>query len=92
MSEAAKEAAIEVLDLEWRELDALFRGLGPAELERPMYTEDGPGWRVRDLIPHIATWQDRAARAARKVATEGITPKPDDRVRTFSVSPIPSTR
>ena len=83
MSDAAKQAAIEVLDREWRELDALFRGLTPAELERSMYTEDGPGWRVRDLIPHLATWQDRGARAARKVASEGITPKPDDRVRTF---------
>jgi len=45
--------------------------------------DPGRGWRIRDLIPHIATWQDRAARAARKVLTEGIQPKPDDRVRTF---------
>jgi uncharacterized protein (TIGR03083 family) len=83
MSDAAKRAALETLDREWRDLEALFRGLTPTELERPMYTEDGPGWRVRDLIPHLATWQDRAARAARKVMAEGITPKPDDRVRTF---------
>ena len=83
MSAAAKVAALQVLDREWRALDALFRGLTPAELERPMYTEDGPGWRVRDLIPHLATWQGRAAKAARKVATEGIAPKPDERVRTF---------
>jgi len=83
MNETAKRSAIEILDGEWRELDALFRRLTPAELERPMYTDDGPGWRVRDLIPHFATWQDRAARAARKVVAEGLTPKPDDRVRTF---------
>ncbi|HEY3218754.1 MAG TPA: maleylpyruvate isomerase N-terminal domain-containing protein [Candidatus Limnocylindria bacterium] len=83
MNDAAKRAALDVLDREWRELDALFRGLTPADLERPMYTEDGPGWRIRDLIPHLATWQDRAARAARKVVAEGITMKPDDRVRTF---------
>ncbi len=49
MTAAGKVAALGVLDREWRELDALFRGLTPAELERPMYTEDGPGWRVRDL-------------------------------------------
>jgi hypothetical protein len=83
MSDAAKRATLEILDREWRDLDALFRGLTAAELERPMYSEDGPGWRVRDLIPHLATWQDPAARAARKVVAEGITPKPDDRVRTF---------
>jgi len=83
MSAAGKIAALEVLDREWQELDALFSGLTPAELERPVFTDDGPGWRVRDLIPHLAAWQDRAARAARKVAAEGIAPAPDERVRTF---------
>ena len=83
MNEAAKERVLAELDREWRDLEAIFGRLTPAELERPMYTEDGPGWRVRDLIPHIATWQDRAARAARKVAADGVAPQPDERVRTF---------
>ncbi len=83
MSAAAKVAALEVLDREWRELDALFHGFTAAELERPVFTGEGPGWRVRDLIPHMAAWQDRAARAARKVASEGVAPAPDERVRTF---------
>jgi len=83
MNARAKDAALASFDEEWRTLDALFRSLSASDLERPVYTEDGRGWRIRDLIPHIATWQDRAARAARKVLTEGIQPKPDDRVRTF---------
>src|SRR5258706_8848205 len=83
MTAAGKVAALGVLDREWRELDALFRGLTPAELERPMYTEDGPGWRVRDPIPHLPTWHGRAAKAPRKGATEGVAPKPDERVRTL---------
>jgi len=82
MNENAKQRAMADLDREWRELEALFSRLTPAELERPMYTEDGPGWRVRDLIPHIATWQGRAALAARKVAS-GVALQPDERVRTF---------
>jgi hypothetical protein len=83
MSAAGKLAALEMLDREWQELDALFRGLSEAELERPVFTGEGPGWRVRDLIPHLAAWQDRAARAARKIAAEGVAPAPDERVRTF---------
>jgi mycothiol maleylpyruvate isomerase-like protein len=83
VNDAAKQRALAELDREWRELDAIFRRLTPAELERPMYTEDGSGWRIRDLIPHIATWQGRAALAARKVATDGVALQPDERVRTF---------
>jgi hypothetical protein len=48
-----------------------------------VFTGEGAGWRVRDLIPHFAAWQGRAARAARKVAAEGIQPTTEDRVRTF---------
>jgi mycothiol maleylpyruvate isomerase-like protein len=83
MSAAGKVAALTALDREWQELDALFRRLTPDELERPMYTEDGPGWRIRDLIPHLATWQGRAALAAQQTLKTGIAPKPDERVRTF---------
>jgi len=79
----AKDRALAVFDEEWRDLDVFFRGLTERDLERPVFTGEGPGWRVRDLIPHFAAWQDRAARAARKVAADGIQPKPDDRVRTF---------
>ncbi len=83
MSAAAKVVALAELDREWQELDALFRRLTPDELERAVYTEDGPGWKVRDLIPHLATWQGRAALAAQQTVKTGIAPKPDERVRMF---------
>src|SRR5258706_14408355 len=83
MTAAGKVAALKVLDREWRALDALFRGLTPAELERPMYTEDGPGWRGCEPIPHLPTRDGRAAKGARKVATEGVAPKPHAHVRTL---------
>ena len=83
MNERAKEMALTTFDREWREMDAFFHGLSDGDLERPVFTGEGAGWRVRDLIPHFAAWQDRAARAARKVAADGIQPKPDDRLRTF---------
>ena len=83
MNPAAKVRALAELDREWQELDALFRGLAPDELEDPLYTEDGPGWKIRDLIPHIATWQGRGALAARQIARTGVAPMPDERVRTF---------
>jgi hypothetical protein len=83
MNERAKEKALATFDQEWRDLDTLFRGMSESDLERPVFTGEGPGWRVRDLMPHFAAWQGRAARAARKVAAEGIQPKLDDRVRTF---------
>lgn len=83
MNERAKEMALATFEREWREMDAFFRGLSHDDLERPVFTGEGAGWRVRDIIPHFAAWQDRAARAARKVAADDIQPKPDDRVRTL---------
>ena len=83
MNDSAKERALATFDQEWRGLDALFRGLSDSDLERPVFTGEGAGWRVRDLIPHFAAWQERAAKAARKIAAAGIQPTPDDRLRTF---------
>lgn len=83
MNPRAKADALAIIDREWRDLDTLFRSLSAAALERPVFTGDGPGWRVRDLLPHLAAWQGRAARAARKVVQEHLQPGPEDRVRTF---------
>jgi hypothetical protein len=83
MNASAKVAALAELDREWQELNALCHRLTPDELEKPLYTEDGPGWKIRDLIPHLATWQGRAALAAQQTVKTGVAPKPDDRVRTF---------
>ena len=81
MNERAKQMALTTFDREWREMDAFFRGLSDGDLERPVFTGEGAGWRVRDLIPHFAAWQERAARAARKVAADGIQPGAQDGAR-----------
>ncbi len=83
MSARAKENALTEFDREFDSLRALFRTLQPDALETPVFTAEGDGWHVRDLIPHIAAWQARAALAARKVAAEHRRPGPNDRVRTI---------
>ncbi|HEX4745104.1 MAG TPA: maleylpyruvate isomerase N-terminal domain-containing protein [Candidatus Limnocylindria bacterium] len=82
MSEERKRAAIELIRASYLETDALFRSLTADELDRPVFTGEGPGWRVRDLIAHYAYWQTLSARAAEKMAT-GVMPGPDERIRPF---------
>jgi hypothetical protein len=83
MNARAKENALTEFDREFDSLRALLRTLQPDALETPVFAAQGDGWHVRDLIPHIAAWQARAARAARKVVAEGLRPGPEDRVRTI---------
>ena len=82
MSEDRKRAAIELIRTSYLEADALFRSLDPADLERPVFTGEGSGWRVRDLIAHYAYWQTLSARAAEKMAT-GVMPGPNERMRHY---------
>ena len=72
-TEAEKHKTMGVLEREWRQLDALLRSLDARQLARPVFGE-GPGWRVQDMIPHMAWWQELAARVAEKIATEGGAP------------------
>ena len=74
--EEGKRAAIGLLEREWHSLDVWLRSLDDRQLARPVFGE-GPGWRVRDMIPHLAWWQELAARVAEKIAREGGAP--DDR-------------
>ena len=73
---AAKVKAMDMLEGEWQQLDTWLRSLNDRDLDRPVLGE-GAGWRVRDLIAHLAWWQELAARVAEKIATEGGAP--DDR-------------
>ena len=73
MTEEAKQKTIALLDREWNDLDAWLRSLSESDLDRRVFGED-PGWRVRDMIPHFAWWQELAARVAEKIATEGGAP------------------
>jgi hypothetical protein len=73
MTEDARQTTIALLDREWNEMDTWLRSLSESDLDRPVFGE-GPGWRVRDMIPHFAWWQELAARVAEKIATEGGAP------------------
>ena len=68
-----KQNAIGLLEREWDALDTWLRSLDERQLDRPVFGE-GPGWRVRDMIAHMAWWQELAARVAEKIATEGGAP------------------
>ncbi len=45
-------------DERYSELDALFDGLTPRQMEEPGYTED---WSVKDLMAHLAAWCSEAS-------------------------------
>lgn len=69
----AKEAALAELERAYQEAIAQLDALSPAELERPVWTGEGEGWRIRDLIAHYARWQRISALAARRIAS-GVEP------------------
>jgi hypothetical protein len=71
--EQDKQATIGLLEHEWHALDTWLRSLDQRQLDRLVFGE-GPGWRVRDMITHLAWWQELAARVAEKIAKEGGAP------------------
>jgi hypothetical protein len=71
--ESEKQTAIRLLEREWHALDKWLRSLDDRQLDRPVFGE-GPGWRVRDMVTHMAWWQELAGRVAEKIGTEGGAP------------------
>ena len=76
--EQDKQRAIGLLEREWHALDTWLRSLDERQLDRLVFGE-GPGWRVRDMVTHLAWWQELAARVAEKIATEGGAPTTSSR-------------
>ncbi len=72
-AEQDKQAAIGLLEREWHAMDKWLRSLDDRQLGLPVFGE-GPGWKVRDMITHMAWWQELAARVADKVCKEGGAP------------------
>jgi hypothetical protein len=68
-----KTTAIGVLEREWHALDTWLRSLDERQLDRPVFGED-PSWTVRDMITHLAWWQELAARVAEKIVAQGTAP------------------
>ncbi|GAC1492855.1 MAG: hypothetical protein NVS1B1_10640 [Candidatus Limnocylindrales bacterium] len=73
---AEKQAAIDELELAYQEELARLDALAPADLDRPVWTGEGDGWRIRDLFAHYARWQRISALAARRIAS-GVEPPPE---------------
>ena len=76
--EQDKQTAIRLLEREWHELDTWLRSLDERQLDRPVFGE-GPGWRVRDMVTHMAWWQELSARVAEKIGKEGGAPTTSSR-------------
>jgi len=76
--EQDKQTAIGLLEREWHALDTWLRSLDERQLDALVFGE-GPGWRVRDMITHMAWWQDLAARVAEKIAKDGGAPTTSSR-------------
>ncbi len=72
-AEQDKQAKIGLIEREWHGFDTWLRSLDERQLDTPVFGE-GPGWRVRDMVTHIAWWQDLAAQVAEKIAKERSVP------------------
>lgn len=83
MTGRTKADAILLMERAWNDLDARFAGLGTTDLERHVFTGEGSGWRLRDLMPHFAFWWRLAARGARRAAELGTAPDQNTPVRVF---------
>lgn len=79
----ATTAAMTGIERVWNDVDARFAALDASDLERPVFTEEGAGWRVRDMMPHFAFWLRLSARGARKAAEIGKTPDENTPLRMF---------
>lgn len=80
MTDEAKPRAMGDFERTYHELERKLRALTPEQLERPAWTGDTTGWRVRDVVAHFATWYRIAGRAAELVAG-GKEPPPEAEMR-----------
>jgi len=84
MTEAATKAdAMMLMERGWHDLDSRFASLSKQDLEREVFTGEGSGWRLRDLMPHFAFWWRLAARGARHAAEIGAAPDKNTTLRAF---------
>src|SRR5260370_37509623 len=58
----------------WRPFREAVRSVGPARIGEPT----GAGWTFRDLIAHVAAWEDLTARRLRALRETGRLPGPGD--------------
>jgi mycothiol maleylpyruvate isomerase-like protein len=78
-----KAEAMALMERGWQDLDSRFAAISDADLDRPVFTGEGSGWRVRDLMPHFAFWWRLAARGARRAKEIGSAPDQNTTLRAF---------
>jgi hypothetical protein len=64
----------------YRDIEQKLLALSPAQLERAVWTGEGDGWRVRDVVSHLARWNRIGAAAAELIAA-GTEPLPEGEMR-----------
>lgn len=80
MNADPKQRVIGEFERVYHEIETKLLALSAADLERPVFTGEGPGWRIRDIVPHLARWNRMATDAARKIAA-GAEPPPEAELR-----------
>jgi hypothetical protein len=78
-----KADAMMLMERGWQDLDSHFAALSEQDLEREVFTGEGSGWRLRDLMPHFAFWWRLGARGARRAAEIGAAPDQNTTLRAF---------
>src|SRR5512134_4096600 len=63
-----REDLLRAEDEAWRRLERAVEGVGPEELERPGLGTDA--WSIKDLLWHLARWQEETARVLAEGAWE----------------------
>jgi hypothetical protein len=78
--DAAKMTILGQFEYQYHEIERKLLALSPAQLEQPVWTDEGEGWRVRDLVSHLARWNRIGAAAAQLIAA-GKEPLPEGEMR-----------
>jgi hypothetical protein len=87
-AEDRKTTVLGDFESQYGEIERKLLALSPAQLDRPVWTDEGEGWRVRDLVAHLARWNRIGAAAARLIA-EGKEPLPENEMRLRAFTGIP---
>ena len=79
-AEDRKTTVLGKFESQYGEIERRLLALSPDQLDRPVWTDEGHGWRVRDLVSHLARW-NRIGAAAARLITDGKEPLPEDEMR-----------
>ena len=71
---ATSSELLERIDRAWRPFRDAVRGLGRARMDE----RTPAGWTYRDLIAHVAAWEDLTARRMRIYRETGVQPRPGE--------------